>query len=101
MSKQQITVNTIQKYIRSQQIAFFAELPGIDAEIIEFIAKEGMKIIKKPLKDIEFPEYAIVGAVLKQDKNLEIPTGDTRIAPGDKVVVFTLPKALKAVEKLF
>ncbi|MFP4370003.1 MAG: Trk system potassium transporter TrkA, partial [Candidatus Kapaibacterium sp.] len=101
VSKQQITVNTIQKYIRSQQIAFFAELPGIDAEIIEFIAKEGMKIIKKPLKDIEFPEYAIVGAVLKQDKNLEIPTGDTRIAPGDKVVVFTLPKALKAVEKLF
>ena len=101
VSKHQITVNAIQKYIRGQQIAFFAELPGVDAEIIEFIAKPKSKIIKKPLKDINFPHNAIVGAVLKENAISEIPKGDTHIQPGDKVIVFSLPNAIRDVEKLF
>lgn len=101
VSKYQITVNAIQKYIRGQQIAFFAELPGVDAEIIEFIAKPKSKIVKKPLKDINFPQNAIVGAVMKDNAKSLIPGGLTHIQPGDRVVVFSLPSEIKNVEKLF
>ena len=43
---------------------------------------------------------ALVGAVLHNDE-LMIPKGETRIQPGDKVVVFSMPQALDEVEKLF
>ncbi len=101
ISKQLITVNAIQRFIRKKHVAFFAEIPGVDAEIIEYIPEKRSKIIKKQLKDIKFPENAVVGAVLKNNDHLEIPKGDTQIDAGDKVIVFTLPNSLKEVEKLF
>jgi trk system potassium uptake protein TrkA len=101
ISKQQITVNSIQRFIKSRNVANFAELPGVDADIIEFIANPNSKIVKKPLKDLHFPEGSIAGAIIKEDGSLEIPTGMTQIVPGDKVIVFTLPNVLKQVEKFF
>lgn len=100
VSKQQITVNAIERYLKRRLVANIAEIPGLDAEIIEFIANDRSKIIRNPLKKISFPKNAIVGAVLKND-DLVIPTGDTHIAAGDKVIIFSLPRAVKAVEKLF
>ncbi len=101
VSKQQMTVNAIQNFIRRKDVALYAEIPGVDAEIIEFIAKKGSKIIKKPLSHISFPEKAIVGAVLKDGNDLVVPKGDTQIEAGDKVIVFSLPSAIRNVEKLF
>lgn len=101
VSKQQITVNAIEKYIRRQKVAFIAEIPGVDAEIIEFIASNRSKVIRKQLKDIHFPNNSIIGAVLKNENDVIIPTGTTQIEAGDKVVVFTLPSAIKNVEKMF
>lgn len=98
--KQFVAVNEIVKFIRRQQVAGYAEIPGVDAEIVEFIAKENSKIIKKPLAKIRFPNHAIVGAVIKES-GAEIPRGDTLIEPGDRVIVFTLPRELKRVERLF
>lgn len=101
VSKQQITVNAIQRFIKRRNVKNFAELPGVDAEIFEFIAKEGNKICKKPLMNINFPKNAIVAAILDEDDNLIIPKGDTRIIPKHKVIIFALPQAIAAVEKLF
>jgi trk system potassium uptake protein TrkA len=100
VSKQLLTVNAVQRYIQRQQVASIASLPGIRADLIEYIAKENSRITKKPLKDIKFPTGAIAGAVLHEDR-LVIPKGDTRVETGDKVVVFSLPQALDDVEKLF
>ena len=100
VSKQLLTVNAVQRHIQQQHVASIASLPGIRAQLIEFLAKDGYKITKKPLKDIRFPEHAIVGAVLQGD-TLVIPRGDTQIRPGDKVVVFAMPQALDEVEALF
>ena len=100
VSKQLLTVNAVQRYIQRQQVVSIASLPGSQAELIEFIAKEDSKITKKPLKDIRFPSQAIAGAVLQED-HLVIPKGDTQVRAGDKVVVFLLPGAVDDVERLF
>lgn len=100
VSKQLLTVNAVLRFIRYQKVASIATLPGVDAEVIEYVAQAGSKITQKPLKDIHFPKHGIVGAVLHNDK-LVIPTGDTTIMDGDKVVVFTLPQALSEITKLF
>ena len=77
-----------------------ATLKGIDAEAIELIAQDGSQIIKKRLQDFKFPTGAIIGAV-ERDGEVFVPVGDSLIQPGDKVVVFALPKAVQSVEKMF
>ncbi len=99
VSKQLLTVNAVHRFIQRQQIAAYATVPGLDVQIIEYIAGKG-KICKKPLKDVGFPDDAIVGAVM-QDDEMTVPKGDTIIKPGDRVVVFARPGAIHAVEKLF
>ena len=100
VSKQLMTVNAVLRHIQHQQVAAIASLPGIEAQCIEYIAKTGAKITKKKLRSIQFPQDAIVGAILHGDE-VTIPKGETQVAVGDRVVVFTLANAVDGVEKLF
>ena len=100
VSKQLITANAVQRFIRQKEVASVNTIPGIDAEVIEFLAREGSKITRKPLRKINFPHHAIIGAVLHGEE-LIIPRGDTVVEPGDKVIVFTLPQSRSQVEKFF
>ncbi len=100
VSKQLLTVNVVQRHIQQKAVESIVSLPGIQAQLIEFVVEEGDKITKKQLVDVNFPSGALVGAVLHEDQ-LVIPKGDTQIKPGDKVVVFSLPQALEEVEELF
>ncbi len=100
VSKQLLTVNAVLRFIQHRQVASIATIPGLDAHVIEFIAGEGSKITRKPLKDLRFPDNALIGAVTHGDQ-LEIPTGSTQLQHGDKAVVFALPRALGSVEKMF
>ena len=100
VSKQLLTVNAVLKFIRYSNVESIATLPGVDAEVIEFVAQPGSRIVRKSLKEIKFPRHSIVGAILHDD-NLIIPTGDIQIEAGDRVVVFSLPSALDGVTKLF
>lgn len=99
VSKQSLTVNAVQRYIHHQAVAS-AGLPGINARLIEYIVGDSCKIICDELKDVGFPENAIVGVVMRGNE-VVIPHGDTQVRPGDKVVVFALPQALPELEKLF
>ncbi|MDQ7063202.1 MAG: Trk system potassium transporter TrkA [candidate division KSB1 bacterium] len=100
LSKQMITVNGILKFIRRGEIVSVASIPGIAAEAIEMIPKPGSKITQKPLADLHFPHNAILGAVMRQD-TVFIPVGNTHIQPGDKVVIFAMPSAIREVEEMF
>ncbi len=100
VSKQLLTVNAVQRFIRHHQITELASLPGIDAEVIEFVAAPGSRITRKSLKHMNIPKGAIIGAVLHNDR-LIIPKGDTQIQPGDRVVVFSLPVALHHLARYF
>ncbi|WP_456442150.1 TrkA C-terminal domain-containing protein, partial [Caldithrix abyssi] len=100
VSKQSLVVSGILKFIRQGEIVSIASIPGVEAEIIELIAQPGSKITKKPILKIAFPQNALLGGVIRGDQII-IPTGNTQILAGDKVVVFALPGAVKKVEKLF
>lgn len=69
------------------------------AEVIEVDITQKSKILGKALKDIDFPEGSIVGIVLRHNEVL-IPRGDYVPAIDDKVIIFTLPEALRKVESI-
>ena len=100
VSKQLLTVNAVLRFIQHRQVASIATIPGLDAHVIEFIAGNGSRVTRKPLKDLHFPDNAFIAAVSHGDE-LEIPTGATVMKAGDKAVVFALPRSLDAVEKMF
>ena len=75
-------------------------LSGIDAEVFEFIAQPDSPITKKPIYKLNFPSGAIIGGIVRGAESF-IAVGSFQIKEYDRVVVFSLPDAIKKVEKLF
>jgi trk system potassium uptake protein TrkA len=100
INKKLIAANSISRFIRRGELLAYASLEGIDAEVIEFKTSPGSPVTKHLIKDLDFPKGSIVGGIVRGDESF-IPTGDSEIKGGDRVVVFCLPDAVKKVEKLF
>lgn len=94
------TANAILRFIRRGAILSAATFHGIDAEAIEFEVMRSSRVIGKPLKDLGLPKGSLVAAVVRQGE-VFIPYGKSVLEPGDKVIVFALPKAISAIEKRF
>jgi trk system potassium uptake protein TrkA len=60
---------------------------------------ETSDIVGRPLREIEFPRDAIVGALVRGSEVI-IPKGSTVIEPGDRVMIFALKPAVPQVEKM-
>lgn len=100
VSPRMSTVNAILRYVRRGTVMTVAALKGIDAEAIEFNVGHGARVAGTPLRDLDFPRDAVIGAILRGDEIL-MPRGDDAIEVGDEVIVFALPDAIAAVEHLF
>ncbi len=100
INKKLIAANNILKFIRKANIISIATLQGIDAEVLEYVAKPGSLVTKKLVKDLKFPPNAILGGYIRDDKSF-ISVGDSQIEVNDKVVVFSLPGTIQKVEKFF
>ncbi len=90
----------ILKYVRRGEIISLATIEGSNAEVLEIEVKSGRKVIGAPLKSLHFPHGAIIGAIVR-GQTYEIPTGDSTLEAGDRVVIFALPGALAKVERFF
>ena len=100
INKKLITAGRIFKFTLSGKARFVKYMGGTDAEILEYTVSPGSPITKKPLKDLNFPENAIIGGVIRGSESM-IAVGDTQIEPYDRVAVFALPASVSAVDKFF
>lgn len=100
INKKLSAANAILKFIRRGEIVTAATLHGVGAEIIELVAQPGSRITKKPVGDLGFPDGARIGCIVHDD-GVYIPVRTSQIHPQDRVVVFTLPKSIHDVERLF
>ncbi len=95
-----LTTDAILKFLRGGRIINISSLRGIRAEIIEYYVEPNSKVAGRRLRDIEFPEGVIIGAVDHRGE-IEVAIGNTIINSGDRVVVFSLQQALSKIEKFF
>jgi len=100
VSPRMLTAGAILQFIRRGDIVSVTLLGSAKAEMIELVVPDSSKIVKKPLKKLKFPRHAIIGAIVRGN-DVIVPTGDDFINPGDRVMVFALPEAIKKVEKFF
>ena len=93
------TVSTILRHIRHGRVRDIYSIGDAEAEVIEAQVLSTAPIAGRAVRDIEFPEGALMGAVRKGDRVIK-PTGDLRIEEGDIVVIFALTSDIPEVESL-
>ncbi len=71
-----------------------------DAEVAELEVREGSRITRHPVKDLDLSRDVTLGGLVRNGRGMLI-TGNTVFEPGDKVVVFCLSGLIHKVEKLF
>ncbi len=100
INKKLLAANSIFRYIRKGNIEAITSLHGVDAEVIEYVISKSNQLTKKLVKDLHFPETALIGGVIRGEQTL-IPNGNTQLQLGDRVIVFAQPTAIKRLEELF
>jgi trk system potassium uptake protein TrkA len=93
------TVSSILRHIRHGRVRTVYSIGDAEAEVIEAEVLSTSPIAGQPIRDIDFPEGVLVGAVRKGDKVLK-PTGSLRIEEGDQIVLFALAGDVPEVERL-
>lgn len=100
INKKLITASYITRFTIDAEVANLKCLSGIDAEVLEFVVREGSPATKKPIKKMNLPKDAIIGGVIRGNESF-IATGDMKILAGDRVVVFSLPETIRKVNRYF
>lgn len=100
INKKLIAANNIFRFVRKGQVEAITSLHGVDAEIIEYLVHKNNRTTKFPLKELHFPNSALIGGVIRGEDTY-IPNGDFQLQMGDKVIVFALPDSIQKLEKLF
>lgn len=100
INKKLLAANNIFRYIRKGEVVAMTKLNNMNAELLEFEVKATSAICNKFIKNLDFPRSAIIGGVIRDGLGL-IGLGDFKIQEGDRVVVCSLLKSIKGVERLF
>ena len=95
-----ITASTILRYIQGKKRVISSLLIQGQAEIMEIIAVNDMKLVNIPLKELDLPEGVLIAGIHRGQKVI-IPDGETKILEDDKVIIFCLLSDIAELEKLF
>ena len=93
------TVSSILRHIRHGRVRQVYSIGDAEAEVIEAEVLSTSPMAGQKLRDIDFPEGVIVGAVMKEGEVVR-PVGGTRIDEGDVVAMFAMAKDVPEVERL-
>ena len=93
------TVSSILRHIRHGRVRGVYSIGDAEAEVIEAEVLSTSPISGQKIRDIDFPEGVLVGAIQK-GKTVVKPTGETRIDEGDVIALFSMAKDVPEVERL-
>ena len=94
------TISTILQHVRRGRIKGVFSLSDGQAELIDAVALETSTLVNKPLKEAKLPEGIMIGAVYS-DGDVIMPTSETVIKPGDRVVLMAMREYVADVEQMF
>lgn len=100
INKKAIAASHIYQIMLDAKVMNMRFIMTANADVAEFVAQEGSRITKKPVKDLGLPKEATIGGLVRGDEGLLV-SGHTQIQAGDIVMVFCHNINLKTIEKLF
>ncbi len=100
VSSRQAAANAILQFVRRGRVHSVVTFSDSDAEAIELEVISGSVAVGKRLDELGLMNSAIIGGINRGNRCL-VPTGATEIEARDRLIVFALPEAIRAVEELF
>ncbi len=100
INKKMIAASHIYQMMLDADVTNVKCLTVANADVAEFIVKEGAKITRHLVKDCGLPKGVNIGGVIRE-KVGSLVTGNTQLQAGDHVVVFCTGMTMKKIEKLF
>ena len=92
-------IDSILQHVRKGKVLSAFSFKGEQAEVLEAVALETSDIVSKPLKHLKLPKGVLMVGILHGDEII-IPSGDTRVAPDDRVIIVARREAISKMEKI-
>ncbi len=93
------TVSSILRHVRHGRVREVYSIGDAEAEVIEAEVLSTSPIAGQMLRDIDFPEGALVGGVMKGGEVVR-PVGSLRVEAGDVITIFAMAGDVPEVERL-
>ena len=100
LNKKTIAASYIYQMLLDASVRGVHNLTSADAEIVEFEVKEGSSVTRHKVKDMNLPEEANIGGIVRAGEGILV-NGETLIIPGDIVVVFCKSHVIRTLERFF
>lgn len=92
-------VSSILRDVRQGKVLSDISIFGERGEFIQAVALEASPITHRSLKKVAVPKGALLVCIIRNG-SIMIPSGDSRVLPGDEIIFFAVPHAVKKLEKL-
>lgn len=93
-----MTASNILRFIQGSKRVISSQLIQGQAEMIEIIADDHMRLTNRPLEHVGLPDGVIIAAI-HRGNDVIIPNGDTVILKDDKVIIICLLYEIPDLEK--
>ena len=100
INKKTVAASHIFQMMLNADVRNMRSLMMVDSDVAEFVATEGSRVTKKPVKALGMPSGVTIGGLVRNGKGILV-NGNTQIEAGDSVMVFCHEHRLNVVEKYF
>lgn len=95
-----VTASQILRFTRREDLVSLSILNDERAEILELVLPDSAPAARKKVAEANFPRGMLIGAIIRRQEVI-IPGGQTRLLPGDLLIIFTLPEISGQLERYF
>ncbi len=92
--------HAILHYLRSKKVQTASLLHNLPGELLDVTIPDGSKLEGRLIREIKLPRESIIAVVLRGDEVLTA-TGDLRLIPADRVLIFAHPDAVRKIQSIF
>lgn len=100
INKKIIAASHIYQFLLNADVSTVKSLTFANAEVAELVARDGSKITRKQVKNLNLPKDMTLGGTIR-DGEAYMVNGESQIQAGDHVVVFCLDTAMRKIEDFF
>ncbi len=94
------TTHAILHYLRSQEVQAASLLHNLPGELLDVVISTGSSLSGKRIQDIKLPHAAIIATVLRGPEVMSA-TGNLKLVPTDRLLIFSHHDAVKKIKALF
>jgi trk system potassium uptake protein TrkA len=100
VNKKAMAASHIYQMMLDADVTNIRFLMTANADIVEFVAKQGSRVTRKKVFELGLPKGATIGGLVRDGVG-QLVSGGTQIEAGDSVVVFCHNVKIEKIEKFF